>query len=66
MANYRIYHLDGAGRILSGSDAQCTNDQEACAAAESGLKAREQAEVWVGTRCVGRVRGGPQSPRPKP
>lgn len=55
MADYRIYLLNISGKILSGSNATCTSDQEACALAQRMLNINGEAEVWLGASCVGRV-----------
>ena len=55
MDDYRIYLLDGAGRIISGTDRQCMSDDEASAAARALAGEWGEAEVWQGVRCVGRV-----------
>ena len=55
MAEYRIYLLGFSGEIRSGSDAICSSDDEAHCVAQRMLDAGGQAEVWSGTRLVGRV-----------
>jgi hypothetical protein len=55
MAYYRIYMLDHHARIVTGSDAECRNDAAALAWAATTLGADPRAEVWHGTRCLGRV-----------
>jgi hypothetical protein len=57
MAEYRIYELDSAGHILSARNFTCDTDEAALAEAGFGLRVSEQVEVWIGTRCVGRVSG---------
>ena len=59
MDDYRIYLLDGAGRIVSGADSQCRDDEAACEAALALAGERGEAEVWQGVRCVGRVSRSP-------
>lgn len=52
---YRIYPLDGSGRIQSPIDLDCEGDTAAIAAArELGLKVRHGCELWHVTRFVGR------------
>jgi len=55
MDHYRIYLLNAAGRIVSGNDALCANDEAARAAASELLEAGRDAEIWHGRRRVGRV-----------
>ena len=57
MADYRIYLLCNGGHIASGVDATCNDDQDACVQARQMLDGTRsnQAEVWIGTRCVGKV-----------
>ncbi len=65
MASYRIYLLDGAGRILRAADAQCASDEAAYEAARGFLGRNGQAEVWQGTRCLGQVTVPPPVPEPR-
>ena len=55
MPHYRIYSLDAAGRIVSGHDALCMDDQEARRTALGLLEAGRDGEIWNGRRRVGRV-----------
>ncbi len=55
MADYRIYPLDERGGLTRGEDVSCGNDTEACKLAQQFLKGNQQAEIWIGTRLVGRV-----------
>jgi hypothetical protein len=55
MANYRIYMLDDADRVITGSDADCRDDETALFWAATTLGTDARAEIWHGTRCVGRV-----------
>lgn len=55
MPSYRIYMLGHDGRILSGRNITCANDEDAREAAQWGLSGGGEAEVWIGTRCLGRV-----------
>ena len=50
MPAYRVYHLDGAGRVDSAEWLEATSDEKAVAAAlESPMKA-VSAELWQGNR----------------
>jgi hypothetical protein len=55
MAYYRIYMLDHHARIVTGSDVDCRDDEAALAWAAITLGTAARAEVWQGTRCLGRV-----------
>jgi hypothetical protein len=66
MANYRIYMLDGAGRVLTGSDVSCQSDEAAFAWARVTLGMDASAEIWCGARCVGRVSGTTMMPHAYP
>ena len=56
MTEYRIYPLDQDGRIQAPSVvANCADDNGALASAYGSLEGGAQAEVWAGTRCLGRV-----------
>ena len=55
MANYRIHLLNVSGKILSGFNATCIDDQEACALAQRMISTNGRAEVWLGKSCVGYV-----------
>jgi len=55
MASYRIYMLDQADRVVTGSDADCRDDETALAWASATLGTDVRAEIWQSTRCVGRV-----------
>ena len=55
MDHYRIYLLNAAGRIVSGNDAMCPDDESARVAAGELLEPGRDAEVWHGRRRVGRV-----------
>ena len=52
---YRIYLLDHNDRIVTGSDTDCQNDEAALVWAATTLGTDARAEVWQGTRCLGRV-----------
>ncbi len=55
MRSYRIYKLNPAGRIVTGTDAMCASDEAAlmCAASIFGPQAR--AEIWHRDRRVGHL-----------
>ena len=57
MPDYRIYLLHDNEHIASGAGATCDDDQDACVQAQQMLdgSSYNQAEVWIGTRCVGKV-----------
>jgi hypothetical protein len=56
LANYRIYRLDGAGKITTGEWIEASNDD---AAAAQGRERAGQGivEVWDRDRLVARLRG---------
>ncbi len=54
MTKYRIYQVD-RGHIVSRNDANCATDREVCELAQRMLEGADQAEVWDGPRCLGRV-----------
>jgi hypothetical protein len=55
MAYYRIYMLDRAGRILTASDVECDNEENAFAWAATTLGSDARAEIWQGSACLGRL-----------
>ena len=55
MADYRIDLLNGSGRVVQQSNAECADDREACALARRRLSFGERAEVWTNGKCAGRV-----------
>ena len=57
MPYYRIYMLDYNHRIVTGSDANCLNDEAAFAWAATTLGPDARAEIWLSTRFVGRLSG---------
>ncbi len=61
MAHYRIYQINTRGRIVNGTDCECTSDQEACAIAVDLLEAGVQGEVWERSRFVARVKAPARS-----
>jgi hypothetical protein len=61
IAHYRIYLLDGIGTILSAVDTDCPDDATVRVTVHGLLRANDEAEIWQGTRLLGRVsieRGG--------
>ena len=57
MSYYRIYMLDHKHRIVTGSDADCRDDEAAFAWAATTLGTDARAEIWHGPRFVGRISG---------
>ncbi len=57
MVDYRVYLLNRNGLIISGYDVSCDDDQDARVQARRMLDGTnsDQAEVWAGARCVGKV-----------
>ena len=55
MVGYRIYTLDHAGHVVSGMDADCETDEAAFAFAATALGPGARAEIWQGTRRLGKV-----------
>ena len=56
MAEYRLYELDAADRIVSGHSVRCMSDRAALAAARRlAERATAAVEVWQSTRCLGSV-----------
>ncbi len=67
MTEYRIYMLDGFGRHGSSVNFNCGTDDDAKAFAKGLLHPTPPvAEVWVGTRCIGRVYGVAAAEIPPP
>ena len=55
MADYKLYGLDGAGQIAGVPEViEAPTDRQALAAARE-RKPRKTAELWHGTRLVGRI-----------
>ncbi len=52
MIHYRIYALDGHGRIIAGDDHMLPDDDAATEEADNILKSHPGVEVWSGTRRV--------------
>src|ERR1700677_5234243 len=55
MGYYRIYMLSHKHRIVTGSDADCPDDEAALAWAATTLGTDVRAEVWPRQRVVGRI-----------
>ncbi len=56
MTGYRIFPLDQAGHVAGRKDIDVANEAEAFVYARQALRpATPDIEVWVGTRCIGRV-----------
>lgn len=53
MAEYRIYRLDGVGRVSSSEWVEARSDEDALKHARDRYI---DAEVWQGDRMVGRIR----------
>jgi len=54
---YRIYMFDHNHRIVTGLDGDCRSDEAAFAWAANALGADARADIWHGTRLVGRISG---------
>lgn len=63
MDSYRIYGLNGAGRICYGHYVDCPDDAEAISRARTLLERYPGAEVWFGRR---RVAGAADIAQAKP
>ena len=57
MAFYRFYFVGTEGHFVSADDDVFENDEDAMAAAKAKLGVFPAAEVWTGSRFVGRVSG---------
>jgi hypothetical protein len=57
MPQYRIYHLDGTGRVTAAEWLEAAGD-EAAIDATRGENASVQCEVWQGRRLVTRIANG--------
>jgi hypothetical protein len=55
MAFYRIYRLNNANRIITGSDVDCESDGAAIEWAKQTFGMSARAEIWNGERCVGHL-----------
>lgn len=57
MQTYRIYKLNQAGRIVTGTDAMCASDDAAFRFAASLFGPNARAEIWHRDRRVGQLGG---------
>lgn len=57
MGTYRLYCLDGVGRVASAEWIEAENDTAAAAAAEAARE-RRACELWQGARLVTRFAHG--------
>ena len=55
MTYYQVYILNEVGKAIGGYSAKCTTDDAVCGLAERELPKNVQAEIWAGSRKVGRV-----------
>ncbi len=55
MIHYRVYKMHRCGGLRSGHDVICASDEDARRRAAGLVMDDTQAEVWQGTRCLGRV-----------
>jgi hypothetical protein len=60
MPDYRLYCVDGAGKITAAHDLRATNDAEAVAEAHQ-LKLSTKCELWERGRLVAEVHAHPPS-----
>jgi hypothetical protein len=58
MADYRLYCLDGDGRISLAEWIQADSDKEAIATARRTKPDVLECEVWVGNRHVATIKAG--------
>lgn len=63
MANYRVYFLNGQGRIVRAVDLPCESDEEARSKAQA-LAENQVVELWERARQLGRFEP-PQRPHKK-
>ncbi len=61
MAFYRLYRLDGAGRITAAEWLEADDDTSAEARAAELSDGRGAIEIWARSRLVARVTPPPQS-----
>ncbi len=55
MEDYQIYHMDEAGAVVGGFDANYASDEIACQMARRFIGLYDRSEVWSGTRWVGEI-----------
>lgn len=53
VASYRVYFLNGQGRIMRAIDLACDNDEQAVAEARR-LSSGQAVELWERARLIGR------------
>ena len=63
MANYRLYRLDGAGKIMNAEWIEAESDEAALSQAQQRADSG-CFELWDKNRLVERFRPGPPSPVP--
>jgi hypothetical protein len=56
---YRLYHVDGAGKVSSAEWIEADTDDSAIETARSNAKTVE-CELWQGSRLVARIDGNTQ------
>ena len=61
MANYRLYRLDGAGKIMNAEWIEAESDEAALSQAQQRADSGS-FELWDKNRLVERFRPGPPSP----
>lgn len=61
MPNYRLYRLDGAGKITNAEWVEAPGDEHACGEARSRCGSGS-FELWEKNRLVERVGSGPHRP----
>lgn len=60
MSDYRLYCLDGLGKITAAEWIEATGDAEAVMVARS-LKKNVKCELWCGGRLIARISAWPVS-----
>ena len=61
MSAYRVYCLDGAGKVWAAEWIEAEDDSAALAAARE-INGAIRYEIWEGQRLVGRIQANPQIP----
>ncbi|MCH8615828.1 hypothetical protein LZ016_06910 [Sphingomonas sp. SM33] len=59
MSAYRVYCLDGAGKVWAAEWIEAEDDSAALAAARE-INGATRYEIWEGQRLVGRIQVDPQ------
>ena len=59
MPSYRLYCLDGAGRITGAAELIEASDNEVAIAAARALRKPSKCEVWLGRRLVATIPAAP-------